>query len=66
MKGMASVTETYAELLINRKEGMKEMFYLMMHLTHYIYGHMSSDIWQRITQRERKPAAIITWATLSD
>ena len=23
----------------------KEMFYLMMHSTHFIYGYMASDIW---------------------
>ena len=23
----------------------KEMFYLMTHSTHYIYGYMASDIW---------------------
>ena len=26
-------------------EGRKEMFYLMMHSTHFIYGYMASDIW---------------------
>ena len=29
-------------------EGRKEMFYLMMHSTHFIYGYMASDIWLRI------------------
>ena len=28
-------------------EGRKEMFYLMMHSTHFIYGYMASDIWLR-------------------
>ena len=28
-----------------QKEGRKEMFYLMMHSTHFIYGYMASDIW---------------------
>ena len=28
-----------------RKEGRKEMFYLMEHSTHFIYGYMASDIW---------------------
>ena len=23
----------------------KEVFYLMMHSTHFIYGYMASDIW---------------------
>ena len=27
--------------------GRKEMFYLMMHSTHFIYGYMASDIWLR-------------------
>ena len=31
--------------------GMKEMFYLTTHSTHFIYGYMASDIWQRATQR---------------
>ena len=26
-------------------EGRKEMFYLTMHSTHFIYGYMTSDIW---------------------
>ena len=28
-------------------EGRKEMFYLMMHSTHFIYSYMASDIWLR-------------------
>ena len=28
-----------------KQEGRKEMFYLMMHSTHFIYGYMASDIW---------------------
>ena len=28
-----------------RKEGRKEMFYLMTHSTHFIYGYMASYIW---------------------
>ena len=27
------------------ERGRKEMFYLMMHSTHFIYGYMVSDIW---------------------
>ena len=27
------------------QEGRKEMFYLMTHSTHFIYGYMASDIW---------------------
>ena len=30
------------------------MFYLMMHSTHFIYGYMASDIWQRTTQIARE------------
>ena len=29
------------------QEGRKEMFYLTMHSTHFIYGYMASDIWLR-------------------
>ena len=29
------------------KEGRKEVFYLTMHSTHFIYGYMASDIWLR-------------------
>ena len=47
-------------------EGGKEMFYLTMHSTHFIYGYMVSDIWCRTTQTEKKPTAATTWATLSD
>ena len=28
-----------------RTIGRKEMFYLMMHSTHFIYGYMVSDLW---------------------
>ena len=28
-----------------KQEGRKEMFYLMMHSTHFIYGYMASDTW---------------------
>ena len=31
----------------NFTEGRKEMFYLMTHSTHFIYGYMASDIWLR-------------------
>ena len=27
------------------EHGRKEMFYLTTHSTHFIYGHMASDIW---------------------
>ena len=35
----------------------KEMFYLTMHSTHFIYGYMASDIWLRtipIVRMERE------------
>ena len=32
----------------------REMFYLMMHLTHFIYGYMASDIWLRTILIVRK------------
>ena len=36
---------------INREiEGMKEMFYLTTHSTHFIYGYLASDIWLSTTQ----------------
>ena len=35
-------------------EGRKEMFYLMMHSTHFIYGYMASDIWLRTIRIVRK------------
>ena len=33
---------------------MKEMFFLMTHSTHFIYGYMVSDIWQRTIQIARE------------
>ena len=36
------------------KEGRKEMFYLTMHSTHFIYGYMASDIWLRTILIVRK------------
>ena len=30
------------------------MFYLTTHSTHFIYGYMASDIWQRTTQIARE------------
>ena len=32
----------------------KEMFYLMMHSTHYIYGYVATDIWIRTSQIARE------------
>ena len=36
------------------QEGMKEMFYLTTHSTHFIYGYMASDIWFRTILIVRK------------
>ena len=33
------------------KEGRKEMFYLTMHSTHFIYGYMASDNWTNIDDK---------------
>ena len=35
-------------------EGRKEMYYLMTHSTHFIYGYMASDIWLRTILIVRK------------
>ena len=35
---------------MRNREGRNEMFDLTMHSTHFIYGYMASDIWQRTTQ----------------
>ena len=40
------------------KEGRKEMFYLTMHSTHFIYGYMASDMVKNHSDSETgKPAA---------
>ena len=36
------------------QEGRKEMFYLTMHSTHFIYGYMALDIWLRTILIVRK------------
>ena len=36
------------------EEREREMFYLMMHSTHFIYGYMGSDIWLRTILIVRK------------
>ena len=33
------------------REGRKEMVYLMMHSTHFIYGYIASGIWSTKTLR---------------
>ena len=35
-------------------QGRKEMFYLMMHSAHFIYGYMVSNIWWRTMQTGRE------------
>ena len=51
--------------VLNLKNGRKEFFNLMTHLTHFNYGHKVLDIWYRTTQIENKPTAT-TLTTLSD
>ena len=41
----SSICKKSCITLAIRKEGRKEMFYLMMHSTHFIYSYMASDIW---------------------
>ena len=41
-------------ILIEKKEGRKEMFYLTTHSTHFINGYMASDIWLRTILIVRK------------
>ena len=39
------------------EKGEREMFYLMIHSTHFIYGYVASDIWLRtilIVRKERE------------
>ena len=42
---------TWCMLFAKRK---KKMFYLTMHSTHFIYGYMTSDMWQSSTQIARE------------
>ena len=46
--------ETKREMKYTECTGRKEMFYLMMHSTHFIYGYMASDIWLRTILIARK------------
>ena len=43
-----------AEIVVEARERGREMFYLTMHSTHFIYGYMVSDIWLRTTQIVRE------------
>ena len=44
-KEPAGVTSWATLSDFQQEEGRKEMFYLMTHSTHFIYGYMESDIW---------------------
>ena len=56
-----------ARQMEGRKEGRKEMFYLLMHSKHFIYGYMAfGHMVKDLSDRERKPAATATWVTLSN
>ena len=39
---------------VTERERAREMFYLMTHSTHFIYGYMASDIWFRTILIVRK------------
>ena len=39
---------------ITKREREREIFYLTMHSTHFIYGYMASDIWLRTILIVRK------------
>ena len=41
-RGCGMYYSVYGMVHIKRKEGRKEMFYLTMHSTHFIYGYMTS------------------------
>ena len=43
-----------AHFIYGYMEGRKEMFYLTMHTTQFIYGYMASDIWLRTILIVRK------------
>ena len=48
------IAHTTAFVVEHCLEERKEMFYLMMHSTHFIYGYMASDIWLRTIQIARQ------------
>ena len=47
-------SQTRRQRYLPLNEGRKEMFYLTMHSTHFIYGYMASDIWLRTILIVRK------------
>ena len=49
-----SQTDCPCSFILNVREREREMFYLTMHSTHFIYGYMASEIWLRTIL---KPAA---------
>ena len=52
--------------VISLVSGRKEMFYLMTHSTHFIYGYMASDIWLRtilIVRKETRCRHTTLWLT---
>ena len=57
-------------IIINNffKEGRKEMFYLTMQSTHFIYGYMASDIWLRtiVIVREETRCRHIGYSTINN
>ena len=44
----------YARIWVIKDGREREMFYLTMHSTHFIYGYMASDIWLRTIQIVRE------------
>ena len=48
---LKTISNLQGKIILNRKEGRKEIFYLS---THYIYGYMASDIWLRTILIMRK------------
>ena len=51
--GIRNTAMTQKAHVAQWQEERKEMFYLMTHSIHFIYGYMVSDIWQRTTQKAR-------------
>ena len=49
-----NITVIGIEEICIRNEREREMFYLTMHSTHFIYGYMASDIWLRTILIVRK------------
>ena len=53
LKGKFQVS-CFEQIIDHFHERRKEMFYLMTHSTHFIYGYMASDIWLRTILIVRK------------